>query len=77
MKKKQLLHIVIGGDLVSVDGPVEFRDLSQVHYVGSYPDYASARLGWLGAAQGTVDNAHRRYFILHAHKLIDPSTDGQ
>ena len=26
-------------------------------------------------AQATVDNAHMRYFILHAHKLIDPRGD--
>ncbi|OYW28174.1 MAG: inositol monophosphatase, partial [Caulobacter sp. 12-67-6] len=24
-------------------------------------------------AQATVDNAHARYFIIHAHKLMDPS----
>jgi myo-inositol-1(or 4)-monophosphatase len=23
-----------------------------------------------------VDNAHARYFILHAHELIDPDKDG-
>ena len=26
-------------------------------------------------AQATVDNAHMRYFIIHAHKLLDPSKD--
>ena len=24
-------------------------------------------------ATATVDNAHARYFIIHAHKLLDPS----
>ena len=27
-----------------------------------------------GKAQATVDNAHARYFIIHAHKLLDPSS---
>lgn len=69
---KQLLHIVIGGDLVDTQS-VEFRDLTQLHYVGAYPNYAEALIAWRGAAQSTVDNAIRRYFILHAHKLIDPN----
>ena len=29
----------------------------------------------LGRAQATVDNAHMRYFILHAHRMIDPRGD--
>lgn len=69
---KQLLHIVIGGDLVDTQS-VEFRDLKSLHYVGAYPNYAEALSAWRGAAQSTVDNAIRRYFILHAHKLIDPN----
>ena len=28
----------------------------------------------LVAAQRTVDNAQMRYFILHAHRLLDPET---
>ena len=38
----------------------------------AFPNYAEARKAWLGKAQATVDNAHMRYFIIHAHKLIDP-----
>ena len=37
----QLLHLVIGGELKAVDS-VEFRDLSQVDFVGAYPNYDSA-----------------------------------
>lgn len=73
---KQLLHLVFGGELISLDGH-EFRDLSQVDFVGAYPDYASARAAWKAKAQSTVDNAHMRYFIVHAHRLLDPNTDGQ
>jgi myo-inositol-1(or 4)-monophosphatase len=69
----QLLHLVIGGELKDLTG-VQFKDLTQVHFVGAYPDYASAFSAWKGAAQRTVDNAHMRYFILHAHKLLDPET---
>lgn len=68
---KQLLHLVVGGDLVDPQS-VEFRDLKQVHFVGAYPNYREAYDAWKGAAQSTVDNAIRRYFIIHAHKLIDP-----
>lgn len=67
----QLLHIVIGGELRHLESPV-FRDPSQIEFVGAYPNYADARTAWKQRAQATVDNAHMRYFILHAHRLIDP-----
>ena len=69
---KQLLHIVIGGELKSVDS-VEFRDLAKVELVGAYPNYAEAHTAWRSKAQSTVDNALMRYFIIHAHRLLDPS----
>jgi hypothetical protein len=69
--KKQLLHLVIGGELEAVEA-VEFRDLEAIHFVGAYPNYAEARDAWRAAAQGSVDNAHMRYFVIHAHRLIDP-----
>lgn len=72
MPDRQLLHIVIGGELKDVQD-VEFRDLSKVEFVGAYPNYAEAWKAWKGKAQATVDNAHARYFIIHAHKLLDPS----
>jgi hypothetical protein len=71
---EQLLHIVIGGELRHLDQPV-FRDLSQVEFVGAFPNYAEAKKAWKARAQATVDNAHMRYFILHAHRLIDPRGD--
>jgi len=72
---EQLLHIVIGGELID-PMKTEFKDLSKVEYVGAYPNYGSARDAWKDAAQRTVDNAHMRFFILHAHHLIDPDNDG-
>ena len=70
----QLLHLVIGGELKDISRP-EFRDLSQVEFVGAFGTYADAKKAWKARAQATVDNAHMRYFILHAHRLIDPATD--
>ena len=72
----QLLHLVIGGELKTVDS-TEFRDLNQVDFVGAYPDYAAAHRAWKSKAQQTVDNAHMRYFIIQAHKLLDPDEDGK
>lgn len=75
-EKKQLLHLVLGGELTSLDG-LEFRDLDQLDLVGIYPDYKSAEAVWKSKAQQTVDNAHMRYFIVHLHRLLDPaSTSG-
>ena len=67
----QLLHLVIGGELRHLGEPV-FRDLSKVEFVGAFGSYPEAQKAWKARAQATVDNAHMRYFILHAHKLIDP-----
>ena len=67
----QLLHLVFGGELVSIDG-VRFADLSKLDIVGIYPNYRTAHAAWQGKAQATVDNARVRYFIVHLHRLLDP-----
>jgi Domain of unknown function (DUF4170) len=74
--KKQLLHLVFGGELTSLKG-TEFRDLDALDIVGIYPDYASAALAWKAKAQQTVDNAHMRYFIVHLHRLLEPGEGKQ
>ncbi len=66
----QRLHLVFGGELVSPDKSV-FKDVSTIHIVGIFPDYAAAFQAWKSAAQKTVDNAHTRYFIAHIHRLRD------
>lgn len=71
MPKKQLLHLVFGGELESPEG-VTFRDLSKVDVVGVFPNYAEAEKAWRAKAQATVDNALMRYFIVHLHRLLDP-----
>jgi hypothetical protein len=77
MSDKQLLHLVIGGELKSLNGPPEFTDLSQVDLVGAYATYEEAVSAWRAKAQQTVDNALMRYFVIHAHRLLDPQADGQ
>lgn len=72
---KQLLHLVFGGELKDLSGRVEFRDLDALDIVGIYPNYKAAYDVWRAKAQGTVDNAHMRYFIVHLHRLLDPNTD--
>jgi Domain of unknown function (DUF4170) len=66
----QRLHLVFGGELISPDTST-FKDASQIHIVGMFPDYASAHAAWKNEAQRTVDNAHMRYFIAHIHRLRD------
>jgi hypothetical protein len=70
---KQLLHLVIGGELAELGG-TEFRDLRKLDIVGVFPNYASAYVAWKAKAQHTVDNAHMRYFIVHLHRLLDPDS---
>ncbi len=74
--KKQLLHLVFGGELENVE-ECNFRDLNDLDIVGVFPDYASAEKAWRAKAQSTVDNAHMRYFIVHMHRLLDPDGDGK
>ena len=76
MPDKQLLHLVIGGELKSLEGAPEFKNLKQVDLVGAYPNYGEAMKAWRAKAQSTVDNALMRYFIIHAHRLLDPEADG-
>ena len=73
--KKQLLHLVFGGELSSLS-QVTFRDLDALDIVGIFPDYKSAETAWRAKAQETVDNAHMRYFIVHLLRLLDPERPG-
>ena len=72
-KQKQLLHLVLGGEVAGVSD-TEFKDLDKVDIVGVYPNYATAYAAWKAKAQGTVDNAEMRYFIVHLHRLLDPES---
>jgi hypothetical protein len=72
-KPKQLLHLVFGGELESMTAS-DFKDLDKLDIVGIFPNYASAYAAWKAKAQGTVDNAEVRYFIVHLHRLLDPQS---
>ena len=71
----QRLHLVFGGELVNPSSTV-FKDTSKIHIVGMFPDFASAHSAWKAEAQGTVDDAHMRYFIAHIHRLRDEERAG-
>ena len=70
---KQLVHLVFGGELHDVKN-VDFKDLSKLDVVGFFPNYAEAHRAWLGKARETIDNAQMRYFIVHLHRLLDPTS---
>ena len=72
---KQLLHLVFGGDLKD-PSTHEFVDTESLDIVGIYPNYAEALAAWRGKAAATVDDAHRRYFVVHLHRLLEPDPEG-
>jgi hypothetical protein len=71
-EKKQLLHLVFGGELENLEG-VTFKDLDKLDIVGIYPNYAEAHTAWQAKARETIDNAQMRYFIVHLHRLLEPA----
>jgi hypothetical protein len=70
-KKPQLLHLVFGGELVSLDSH-EFKDVKHLDIVGIFPNYAEAEKAWRAKAHSTVDSAMTRYYVVHMHRLLDP-----
>ena len=74
-ESRQLLHLVIGGELKNLK-ELEFKDVSAIDVVGIYPNYKSAYDVWKQKAQSTVDNAEMRYFIVHLHRLLEPGAEG-
>ncbi len=72
--KKQLLHLVLGGE-VEKSEEIVFKDLNAVELVGVFPNYATAHAAWKQKAQLTVDNAEMRYFVVHLHRLLNPEDD--
>jgi len=71
---EQLLHLVFGGELTDLDS-ITFKDVAGLDIVGIYPNFEKAQKAWLAKARETIDNAQMRYFIVHLHRLLDPSTD--
>ena len=56
---KQLLHLVIGGELKQV-GKLEFANLKEIDFVGAFPSYKAAYDAWKGAAQRGKVAARRK-----------------
>lgn len=71
MPDKVLLHMVFGGRVKDPQG-LEFEDLSAVEFVGMYASYKEAEEAWRAASQAHVDDAMRKYVVVHLHRLIDP-----
>lgn len=71
-ESNQLLHLVFGGELTSLEG-FEFRDPSKIDVVGIFPNFETAERAWRSKAQQTVDSAQTRYFIVHLHRLMEPA----
>ena len=65
------LHLVFGGRVKDPQG-LEFKDLSSLHVVGLFPDYATALDAWRSNAQRTVDDAEMKYVVVHLHRLLQP-----
>jgi len=72
ISSKQLLHLVFGGELEDLEG-ITFKDLDKLDIVGVYPNYREAHAVWKAKAQASVDNAQMRYFVVHLHRLLDPT----
>lgn len=71
MPDKDLLHMVFGGRVKDPQG-LEFEDLAAVEFVGMYANYKEAEQAWRAASQAHVDDAMRKYVVVHLHRLIDP-----
>jgi hypothetical protein len=72
---KPLLHLVFGGEVADPRG-VDFVDVDKLDIVGIYPDYHTAFKAWRGVSQRHVDHATIKYVIVHLHRLMDPSQEG-
>lgn len=74
MSDKQLLHLVFGGRVKDPQG-MEFENLDDIHVVGIYPDFQSAKSAWKSEAQRTVDDALTKYVVVHLHRLLEPEDE--
>ncbi|MGF1640541.1 MAG: DUF4170 domain-containing protein [Rhodospirillales bacterium] len=72
---KPLLHLVFGGEVKDSRG-VDFVAVDKLDIVGIYPDYHTAFTAWRGASQRHVDDANVKYVIVHLHRLLDPTQEG-
>lgn len=67
--EKKGLYLVLGGELKSLQKN-EFKDDSTIDIVGVFKSYEEAKAKWIAKAQATVDNAHKRYYVLPLHEYL-------
>ena len=67
----QLLHLVFGGKVKDPRG-VDFVDLDSLEVVGVFPSYQGAYEAWRGKSQASIDDAFKKYVIVHLHRLLEP-----
>ena len=68
------LHLVFGGR-VKDPRTLDF-DMNTIEVVGIYDSYAAAEDAWRAAAQRSVDDAEKKYVVVHLHRLLEPDTEG-
>lgn len=68
---ESLLHLVFGGDVKDPQG-LDFVDTAALDIVGIFPSYAQALQAWRGVSQRYVDQANKKYVIVHLHRLFEP-----
>lgn len=69
------LHLVFGGRVKDPRG-LDFVNLDEIDLVGVYDSYAAAEDAWRGKAQRSVDDAEKKYVIVHLHRLLEPDGEG-
>lgn len=69
------LHLVFGGR-VKDPRTLDF-DMSTIDVVGIYDSYAAAEDAWRAAAQRSVDDAEKKYVVVHLHRLLEPDMEGR
>ena len=69
------LHLVFGGK-VKDPRTLDF-DMTTIEVVGIYDSYAAAEDAWRAAAQRSVDDAEKKYVVVHLHRLLEPDMEGR
>ena len=68
------LHLVFGGR-VKDPRTLDF-DMNTIDVVGIYDSYSAAEDAWRAAAQRSVDDAEKKYVVVHLHRLLEPDMEG-
>jgi hypothetical protein len=69
------LHLVFGGK-VKDPRTLDF-DMNTIEVVGIFDSYAAAEDAWRAAAQRSVDDAEKKYVVVHLHRLLEPDMEGR